>query len=257
MVKKAKLVSGASEKKSSKKAVTPVARKDKKVLKETKVVKTKKQKSDSSDVSYSVLSPKGEVVGSMALPNEIFGAEYNIQLVSQALRIYDMNQREGSAATKTRGMVEGSTRKIYRQKGTGRARHGGIRAPIFVGGGISFGPQPRFIHKSLPKQLKKKALASTLSFKAENNMLKIVDGLLDLPIKTKVFALMLDEIHVSKRILFVYGKESASLGRAARNIKAVSVLPFDTFSVHDVMTHAYVVFSKDGLENFIDKEMKK
>ena len=223
------------------------------------VVSAKKEKKEidkkevSGKLSFPVVSPKGEKAGVIALPPELFGVPFNAQLVAQAQRVYQMNQREGSAATKTRGMVEGSTRKIYRQKGTGRARHGGIRAPIFVGGGITFGPEPRDIHKTMPKQMKKKALASALSYVVKNNAMKVVDGLLELPVKTKSFSEMLKKIQVSKRILFIYGKETRLLVRAVRNIKSVSVFPFDSFSVYDVMTHAYVVFTKDALVSFIAK----
>jgi large subunit ribosomal protein L4 len=163
---------------------------------------------------------------------------------------------EGSAATKTRGMVEGSTRKIYRQKGTGRARHGGIRAPIFVGGGIALGPRPRDIHKTITKQMKRKALASALSLVVEKNAMKVVDGLSELPVKTKSFAEMLTKIQVSKRILFVYGKDTSVVARAVRNIKNVSPFPFDSLNVYDVMNHAYVVFTKDALVSFIAKGKK-
>jgi len=206
-----------------------------------------------SKVSFPIVSPEGEKTGVMSLPNDLFGVPFNAQLVSQAIRVYQMNQREGSAATKTRGMVEGSTRKIYRQKGTGRARHGGIRAPTFVGGGISFGPQPREIHKALSKQMKKKALANALSHIVQNNAMKVVDGLMDLPVKTKSFADMLNKIQVSNRILFIYGNETASVARALRNIKNVSVFPVDSFSAYDVMTHTYTVFTKDALVSLIDK----
>ena len=104
---------------------------------------------DKKNMLFPIWSVKGEKTGRISVPKDVFGAPYNIQLVSQAIRVFRINQQEGSAGTKTRGMVEGSTRKIYRQKGTGRARHGGIRAPIFVGGGIVFGPQPKDIHKNV------------------------------------------------------------------------------------------------------------
>jgi len=241
----------------NKKRVSAPAKKVQKA-RDVKVTKpTSHKKNVSLKLSFPVITPEGEKAGVITLPKELFGVSFNAQLVAQAVRIYQMNQREGSAATKTRGMVEGSTRKIYRQKGTGRARHGGIRAPIFVGGGITFGPQPRDIHKTMPKQMKKKALACALSHTVENNTLKVVDGLLDLPVKTKSFAEMLKKIQVDKRILFIYGKETGSIVRAIRNIRNVSVFPFDSFSVFDVMTHAYTVFTKDALSAFIDKGMKE
>jgi large subunit ribosomal protein L4 len=228
------------------------------VKKEKPMEKSQKKESPGkserfSKVSLPILSVKGEKTGVISVPKDLFGAPYNTQLVSQAVRVFRMNQREGSAGTKTRGMVEGSTRKIYRQKGTGRARHGGIRAPIFVGGGIIFGPQPREFHKTLPKQMKKKALASVLSRAVAKGTVKIVDGLLELPMKTKSFAEMLNNLRVSQRILFIYGEETKSVVRALRNMKNVSVTPFYSLNTFDVTTHAYIVFTKDGLGSFIAK----
>jgi len=208
-------------------------------------------------LSLEVLSAQGEKIESMTLPKELFGASYNRQLVSQAIRIYLMNQREGSAATKTRGMVEGSTRKIYRQKGTGRARHGGIRAPIFVGGGITFGPEPRDIRKVLPKQMKKKALVSALSYQVKKNMVKVVDGIGELPVKTKVFVQMLEHIAAPKRVLFVYGEKAETIVRAMRNINGVSVRPVALLNTYDVMTHMGVVFTKDAIQSMISQGAKK
>src|SRR3989344_1873864 len=102
----------------------------------------------------------------MALPKEIFGQEVNTKLLAQAMRVYMTNLKKFTASTKTRGEVRGSTAKIYRQKGTGRARHGAITAPIFVGGGIVFGPKPRKVVLDLPKKMKKAALLAALSDKA-------------------------------------------------------------------------------------------
>jgi large subunit ribosomal protein L4 len=238
---------------TTKKSVAVSATHEKKSVKKNRVQPVADKKDASLHMSFPVLSPKGEKDGTVSLPKEIFAVSYNAQLVAQAIRVYEMNQREGSAATKTRGMVEGSTRKIYRQKGTGRARHGGIRGPIFVGGGIIFGPEPRDIHKTMSKQMKKKALLCAISYAVENAMMKVVDGLASLPVKTKIFAEMLKNIQVSRRILVIYGKETKTIIRAVRNIKQITVIPFDSLSVYDVMTHAYIVFTKDALSDFIAK----
>jgi len=259
MPKIVKEKSGATKKAKlspKEKGVSVVKKTHKKTAVSKAVKPVSSQKETSSKIVLSVLSPQGEKAGTISVPVEVFGVSYNAQLVSQAVRVYEMNQREGSAATKTRGMVEGSTRKIYRQKGTGRARHGGIRAPIFVGGGIAFGPVPRTIHKTLSKEMKKKALVCALSLKRENNQLFIVDGIDELPVKTKSYAHMLEQINVSSRTLVIYGKQTSSAARALRNIHAVSVLPFDAFTTHDVMTHTSLVFTKDAILAFIEKGMK-
>ncbi len=111
----------------------------------TTATKTSKVKTANSDLSVSVIGVDGKAAGKLTLP-QAFSATVNKQLLAQAVRVYLANQREGSAHTKTRGEVEGSTRKVYRQKGTGRARHGAVRAPIFVGGGITFGPRAHALY---------------------------------------------------------------------------------------------------------------
>lgn len=222
-----------------------------------RAVRVDKKEKKSSKVFLQVLSPKGEKIETISVPEEVFGVAYNAQLIAQAVRVYQMNQRKGSASTKTRGMVKGSTRKIYRQKGTGRARHGGIRAPIFVGGGITFGPQPRRIHKTLPKQMKQKALESALSYKKGTDSIIVVDGLKDFPLKTKAFAQMLKTIGVSERALVVYGEETKMVQRALRNIRSVSTYPFSSLSVSEVMAHGNIVFTKDALVSLISKLTKK
>jgi len=229
-------------KKPTKKVVVELVKKEKKVMVPAS--------------SYPVVSPKGDVVGSIELPKELFGLPYNAQLVSQAIRVYRTNQREGSAATKTRGMVEGSTRKIYKQKGTGRARHGGIRAPIFVGGGITFGPQTRDIHGILPQKMRKHALGSALSHVVEDKKMIVVDGLTKLPVKTKAFAQMLKDVGVSKRTLVIYGDETKAVKRAVQNIHNVTVTPFALLNTYDVMNHTSLVFTKDALVSVIDKYLK-
>src|SRR3990170_6251019 len=132
-----------------------------------------------------VVGVDGKTKSKIQLPKELFGAKVNKALLAQAVRVYLANQRTGNAATKTRGEVEGSTRKIYRQKGTGRARHGAIRAPIFVGGGIVFGPRPHDFHLDFPKKMKRRALGSALTSKLGSGDVIVVSGLSDLEPKTK------------------------------------------------------------------------
>src|SRR3989338_5152877 len=124
-----------------------------------------------------VFDTKGALKKTIDLPKEIFGVQENNILLAQAVRVYLANQRQGTVSTKTRGEVAGSTRKIYRQKGTGRARHGSIRAPIFVHGGLVFGPKPRDYSMKFPKKMRKAALASALSSKVNDAQVKVVDGL--------------------------------------------------------------------------------
>src|SRR3989344_7875158 len=134
-------------------------------------------KSLAKGLKADVFDLSGKVTTTVTLPEYLFGAKVNRPLMAQAVRVYLANQRAGTQSTKTRGEVDGSTRKIYRQKGTGRARHGGIRAPIFVGGGIAHGPKPHDFSRELPQKMRRAALFSALSGKLKDGEVKIMKNL--------------------------------------------------------------------------------
>ncbi|MEK7065391.1 MAG: 50S ribosomal protein L4 [Patescibacteria group bacterium] len=205
-------------------------------------MKTKK----TNTLSAPVLGVDGKAKGRMQLPPELFGAKINKQLLAQAVRVYLSNQRAGTASTKTRGQVEGSTRKIYRQKGTGRARHGSIRAPIFVGGGIVFGPHPRDYRLELPKKAKRAALAAALTSQFSKGNIVIVDGLSELPPKTKEMAKTLHTVGATGKTLLATGGEVA-VTRAARNIADVDVMLANNLYAYAVLSHQKVVLTKDAI----------
>ena len=202
-------------------------------------MKTKETKA----LSAQVVGVDGKAKGRITLPVELFGAKINKQLLAQAVRVYLANQRAGGASTKTRGQVEGSTRKIYRQKGTGRARHGAIRAPIFVGGGIVFGPKPRDFRLSLPQKMRRAALASALTSKLTDVI--IVDGLGEIE-KTKGMASALSSVGATGKTLLVTSKGG---NRAARNIAQVDVKPANMLNAYGVLSHQKLVFTKDVIKN--------
>jgi large subunit ribosomal protein L4 len=201
------------------------------------------------DVVYSVVNADGKAAGTISLPSALFAVKMNRQLVAQAIRVYLANQREGSAATKTRGQVEGSTRKIYKQKGTGRARHGGIRAPIFVGGGVAFGPQPQDYRLSFPDKMRRLALSCVLTQKVEAKQLVVVDGLENLPVKTKNMAQALTVVAGNGKKLLAIPNGSQVIGRSARNIQGVHIVSASSLSTYDVYTHPTVVITKEALVN--------
>lgn len=213
-------------------------------------------------LSIPVFDEMGKKKGTVELPKEIFGAKINKELMAQAVRVYMANKRQGTASTKTRGQVTGSTRKIYRQKGTGRARHGSIRAPIFVGGGIVFGPSPRDFSLKLSKQMKRKALFSALSLKLKGERVYVVDPVLNG--RTKEVQKMLESLNLIKKnkktnsILFVAGQDAA---RASRNIEGIKVGLTSVMNTYDVLRNNYIVFTKDSLskvnEIFLGKSEAK
>jgi large subunit ribosomal protein L4 len=209
-------------------------------------------------LTVTVLDTDGKVAGKVTLPKEVFGAKANPQLVAQAVRVYLVNQRRGTVSTKTRGEVDGSTRKIYRQKGTGRARHGGIRAPIFVKGGIAHGPKPKDYSLSFPKKMKQVAFASALSGKVKEGGIKVVTGIDKLEKKTKEFAKAFENWGFSKKnrkTIFVLPKDMQDLYRAMRNLKGITVTTADRLNTYDVLKHKAVVLMKEAVEVF-SKEHK-
>ena len=203
-------------------------------------------KSPLSPLSVPVLGIDGKPAGKMTLPKELFAAKINKGLMAQAVRVYLANQRGGHASVKTRGEVEGSTRKIYRQKGTGRARHGGIRAPIFVGGGIAFGPKPRDYHLDFPKKMKRAALASALTMALGEGKVSVISGLGGI-VKTKIMAQTMQNIGPSGSTLLVIGKDARGVIRAARNIASVDITPETDLHAYTVLRHQRIVFMKEAL----------
>lgn len=198
-------------------------------------------------LSIPVYSLAGRKTGALSLPKEIFAAKVNKNLLLQAARVYSTNQKSLFASTKTRGEVEGSTAKIWRQKGTGRARHGAIRAPIFVGGGIVFGPKPRKVRLTLPKKMKKAALISALSGKASDKKVVGLTGIEKASGKTAQMAKLVKKLEL-KSALLVTNKQMDNVVRASRNIPGLTVLPIDQLNAYEVLRHQSLVISKEVVE---------
>ncbi|HKC14422.1 MAG TPA: 50S ribosomal protein L4 [Patescibacteria group bacterium] len=204
----------------------------------------------SVSLSASVYDVKGKAVGRITLPSEIFGVEENKHLIAQAVRVYLANQRQGTVSMKTRGEVKGSTRKIYKQKGTGRARHGANRAPIFVHGGVTFATKPKDFSLSLPQKMKRKALFSALSGKLKDGEIKIMD-LDKIQPKTKVMAKAIEAMAIGEKILLVTPggfKEFGNVYKASRNLKGMKISPAVSLNTYDVLDTNAVVFMKEAVD---------
>ncbi|MBI3109719.1 50S ribosomal protein L4 [Candidatus Daviesbacteria bacterium] len=212
-----------------------------------KKLKTKNLKLKTGGLSVPMYSLTGRSVGTMQLPKEIFGQKVNKKLLVQAVRVYMTNQKNFTASTKTRGEVRGSTAKIYKQKGTGRARHGAIRAPIFVGGGIVFGPKPRRVRLSLPQKMKKIALISALSSKMADKEILGVSGLEKASGKTKEMAKLIDKLKI-KNVLIVTGEKTDNAVRASRNIPGTNILTSNQINAYEVLKHRVLLLTKDAVE---------
>lgn len=211
-------------------------------------------------LSIPVYSLAGRSAGTIALPKEIFGSKVNKNLLAQAIRVYTTNQKSLLAKTKTRGEVEGSTVKIYRQKGTGRARHGSIRAPIFVGGGIVFGPQPRKVRLELPQRMKKAALISALSSKMVDKSIVGLSGVEKATGKTKEIFKLLTKItghNEVKSTLIVTGGKVDNVVRAARNIPGVDTLSANLLNAYEVLRHKMLLITKDAVETLTKPSEQK
>ncbi|OGC47268.1 50S ribosomal protein L4 [candidate division WWE3 bacterium RIFCSPHIGHO2_01_FULL_42_13] len=194
-----------------------------------------------------VFDKNGKSVEKMELDESVFGAEPNRALLAQYLRIFDTNQRQGTSSTKTRAEVRGGGRKPWRQKGTGRARHGSIRSPIWVGGGISHGPQPKDWSLSFPKKMKKVAIVSALSLKQAKKQLKVLDILSFKKPKTKEMTEILGNLELRGRTLLVINKADENILKSTRNIKLLTVSTGETLNGHDLLKNTHVLFLKDAI----------
>jgi large subunit ribosomal protein L4 len=186
--------------------------------------------------SVDVINQKGEKVNSIELDDTVFNAEIRDTLVQRVIVWQLAKRRSGSASTKTRGEISGGGKKPWRQKGTGRARAGTNRSPIWVGGGTIFGPKPRSYAFSLPKKMRKAALRSVLTAKLKDDQLTVIDKIeLDAP-KTKVFVDIMKTMGLeAKKILFVTAEKDETLLRSSRNLYQVLVLPIEGLNVYDLL----------------------
>lgn len=216
------------------------------------IVSEKKVATRVSGLSVPVYSLTGRASGNIALPKDVFGAEINQKLLAQAVRVYETARKTQPANTKTRGEVQGSTAKIFRQKGTGRARHGSIRAPIFVGGGIVFGPKPRKVTLDLPKKMRNKALICALSLKAQEKEVIGLSGAEKATGKTKEISNLINKMKV-KSALFVTGDKLDNVVRGIRNIQGMSITPANQLNAYEVLKYKSLIVTKDAIEKLSGK----
>lgn len=225
----------------------------------------KSASSRGSGLTIDVFDTKGKITGKISLPKEIFGAKINNQLLAQAVRVYLANQRKGTVSTKTRGEVSGSTRKIWKQKGTGRARHSSRKAPIFVGGGIAFGPKPRDFKIKMSKKMKRLALFSALSTKLKNKEIKVITGLEKLTPKTKAMVEVINNLELDEKkrsiLMVLSGKsrgEFENINRAGRNIEGMRIVNANTLNTYEVLNNRSMLLMDKGIgtmkENFLKEK---
>jgi len=191
----------------------------------------------------------GTEKGTRDLPSGLFECEINEPVVHQAIVTYLANQRQGTSSAKGRSAVRGGGRKPFRQKGTGRARAGTIRSPIYRGGGVVFGPHPRDHGQALPKKMKRLALRSTLSSRAKTGDIVVVDDLDYSEPKTKRFAGLLENMDsYDKKVLFVLDKSNPAVVKSARNIPNVRVTLGSMLNAYEVLWADKVILTQSALK---------
>lgn len=195
-----------------------------------------------------VFNLKREKVGEVDLSDDVFAAEIREQLFQEVVTAQLASRRSGTSAAKERAAVQGSSKKIYKQKGTGRARHGSIRAPIFVGGGRAHPPKPQDWSYRPPRRVRAGALKGALSLLIKEGRCIVIDKMDLGEIKTKKLALVLTELKAGKKNLLVDDAANQTLRLSARNLKETNFLPPEGVNVYDLLRHDHLVVSKDAIK---------
>jgi len=196
-----------------------------------------------------VFSGAGDQVGELEVSGALFGVEVKPQVLDAAVVAYLANQRQGTADTKERGEVAGSARKLFRQKGTGRARAGSRRSPTRVGGGIIFGPTPRDYRQRLPKKLRRQALNQALSSLAGAGEIKVLDALALEGISTRSVAEMIRALGLeNEKVLLITGKADEILSKSARNIEKLAMVRAEDLNAYVALRFRHLLFTREGLD---------
>lgn len=193
-----------------------------------------------------LLDIKGEKVGEVEIRDEVFNVEVKPYLIHDVIKMQLANRRSGTASTKTRSEVNRSGAKAYRQKGTGRARHGSMRSPIFRGGGVAFGPKPRDYSYLLPKKVRRSALRSALTLRYTGSNMKVIDKIAFDAISTKSFNNIIKTLNVTKPLFVIDGKDE-TIEKSARNIPFTKVLRAEGLNVYDLMKYENLILTIDAL----------
>ena len=209
------------------------------------------------DLNIRVYNQEGKEVSELGLNKAVFGLPWNADLVHQAVRTALASQRQVLASTKDRSEVRGGGRKPWRQKGTGRARHGSIRSPLWKGGGITFGPTSKRNFKlKINKKMARKAFLTALSTKARDSELLVLDDLKLSAPKTKEMAKIMKNFPQVKNGLLALAKKSEDLKRTGRNLPNLNITNIDNLNILDILKYKYLIFTKDGIE-YLNKKYSK
>jgi len=206
--------------------------------------------------AVSVISPSGAGGKTIELPEEIFAAKVNVPLIHQVVVAQQAAARQGTASTKTRGEVRGGGKKPYRQKGTGRARQGSLRAPHYAGGGVAHGPVPRSYAQRTPKKMKTAALRGALSDRLSHGRVLVVSGFVegDAPRTKDAVAVLTGAVgSLGRPVLVVAHRDDDLTWKSLRNVAGVHVLAEDQLNTYDVLASDHVVFTEQAIEAFVNR----
>jgi len=209
--------------------------------------------------AITVITPSDQDDKTVELPDEIFAAKVNVPLIHQVVVAQQAAARQGTHATKTRGQVRGGGKKPYRQKGTGRARQGSLRAPQYAGGGVSHGPVPRSYAQRTPKKMKAAALRGALSDRLSHGRVQVVSGFVDgdAPKTSDAVAVLTGAIgSLDRRVLVVAHRDDELTWKSLRNVPGVHVLAEDQLNTYDVLASDHVDFTEQALAAFVTRSVK-
>jgi large subunit ribosomal protein L4 len=197
--------------------------------------------------TVAVYNISGEQTGEIELNEDVFGIEVNESVLHDAVVMQQAGRRLGTHSTKTRGEVRGGGRRPWRQKGTGRARHGTSRSPIWRGGGIVFGPHPKDYKYSLPKKVRKLALRSALSSRVKTDDILVLEEISMEQPKTKEMVKILSNLKVEKALLVTLTDDNMAVTKSARNIPGIKPLVVAGINVYDILAHPKLVITKEAV----------
>lgn len=200
-----------------------------------------------------VYNTSGEQIETLQVDSSAFGEQVNVDLLKQAVVSYHANRRQGTAATRSRGMVAGSTRKLYRQKGTGNARRGTIRTNVLTGGGVAFAKKPHSYRKTLPKKMRRRALQSAILAKILGGDLMVVDGLsVDAP-RTRVLAELMETLQINRTCLLAMPQRDRNIYLSSRNLADLTVRIVAELNAYDVATRRKMLVTREAMDILLGK----
>jgi len=206
-------------------------------------------------IELPVYNREGKEIDRMQIEEAVFGGRVRAALLKQAIVMYQANQRQGTFGTKSRGMVEGSTKKMYKQKGTGNARMGPKRTPVRKGGGMAFAKMPREFRQDMPKKQRRLARNSAILSKMKTNNAVVVDKLeFGLP-KTKEFAAILNHLNNSRTCVVAINDHDVNVHKSARNIPGIQLMSVDQLNAGDICRCQKILFTREALETLVSQNL--